>query len=86
MYMKHLTYSFFHNNREQLSHHGKQFVRYACVGGLMLIISLVTVGGLTEFFGVHYLLACGVAFIIESFVAFFINKYWTFGSDVSFMK
>ncbi|MFA6080390.1 MAG: GtrA family protein [Candidatus Gracilibacteria bacterium] len=65
-------------------HHIHQFIRYLTVGGIMLSISLFIVGVFTGIFGLHYLTSCGIAFILESIAAFYINRYWTFGSDVSF--
>lgn len=50
----------------------------------MLAINLLIVWLLITFFGTQYLIACAIAFALESLVAFFVNKYWTFGSEVSF--
>jgi len=65
-------------------HHIRQFIRYISVWGIMLGISLCIVWIFTGIFGFHYLTSCTIAFILESIAAFFINKYWTFGSDMSF--
>lgn len=82
--MKYLSYDFFHTHRRRFRHHINQFLRYMSVGGLMLAINLLIVWFLITFFGTQYLIACAIAFALESLVAFFINRYWTFGSKVSF--
>jgi len=84
MSMNYLSYDFFHIHRRRFRRHMNQFLRYISVGGLILGINLLIVWILIRFLGMQYLLACGIAFTIESLVAFFINKYWTFSSEVSF--
>ena len=86
MYMKYFSFDFFHTHRRRLRRHIRQFLRYISVGGLMLGVNLLIVWLLVQFFWTHYLLACGIAFVVESLVAFFVNKSWTFGSQISFKK
>ncbi len=82
--MKILSYDFFHIRRRRFIRQIKQFIRYISVGWLMLGINLIIVWFLIEFAQLQYLLACGIAFVLESLAAFFVNKYWTFQSHVSF--
>ncbi len=67
-------------------HHVRQFGRYTFAGGLMLLANLILVWFFTRFLGMHYLLSCSVAFIIESFIGFFVNRKWTFRSSIHFKK
>jgi putative flippase GtrA len=50
----------------------------------MLAINLLIVWFLIRFFSTQYLIACAIAFALESFIAFYINRYWTFHSEISF--
>lgn len=84
MYMKFLSYDFFHIHRRRFVRQIKQFIKYVSVGGFMLIINLAIVWCLIEIYHMQYLLACSIAFTVESLAAFFINKYWTFRSHISF--
>ena len=82
--MKYFSYDFFHIHRRRIRRHIQQFLRYISVGGLVLGVNLLIVWFLIQFFQTQYLLACGIAFMVESLIAFFINKYWTFDSKISF--
>lgn len=84
MIMNYLSYDFFHTHRRRIRRNLHQFFRYMSVGWLMLGINLLIVWVLLQFFWVQYILACGIAFLLESLAAFFINKYWTFDSKISF--
>lgn len=68
----------------QKNHHIVQFLRYILVGGIMLIFNLLLVWYFVRFWDIHYLLASSVAFILESVVAFFANRRWTFHSSTEF--
>jgi putative flippase GtrA len=68
------------------NHHIRQFSRYTLAGILMLIANLLLVWFFTRFFGFHYLFSCAVAFIVESFIGFSVNKRWTFKSQIHFKK
>ena len=70
----------------RVRHHIQQFIRYFTVWIIMLGISLFIVWIFTGIFGLHYLTSCTIAFVLESIAAFFINKHWTFWSDMSFRK
>lgn len=67
-------------------HHIKQFGRYTFAGVLMLLANLLLVWFFTRFFGLHYLFSCAIAFIVESFIWFYVNRKWTFKSQVHFKK
>jgi|GEM_PF-1070904 len=84
MCMKLLSYDFLHIHRRRFHRQIKQFLKYIIVGGLMLGVNLALVWFFIEIGNMSYLLACGLAFIVESLAAFSINKYWTFRSPISF--
>lgn len=79
-----LSYDFFHLRRRRFIKQIKQFTRYLSVGALMLWVNLIGVWFFVEIFDMQYLTACGITFAGESLLAFYVNKYWTFKSSVSF--
>lgn len=66
------------------SEHLAQFARYVAVGTLMLLLNLIMVWGLAQFWHLHYLVACSIAFVLESVLAFFANRRWTFRTSTRF--
>lgn len=61
-----------------------QFLRYISVGAIMLILNLLLVWYFVRFWGMHYLLASSIAFVLESVAAFFANRRWTFQTTTEF--
>lgn len=61
-----------------------QFARYISVGGIMLVLNLFLVWIFVAFLDMHYLIASGFAFIVESVAAFFANRKYTFKTDTHF--
>lgn len=82
--MKYLSYDFLHIHRRRFRHQIQQFLKYISVGGIILAVNLALVWFCIEIWNMGYIPACSVAFIVESLAAFFINKYWTFRSPISF--
>ena len=68
------------------TNHVQQFSRYTIAGILMLLANLLLVWFFTQFFDIHYLVACAIAFIAETFIGFYVNKRWTFRSTIHFKK
>ena len=68
----------------QRHEHIIQFVRYILVGSIMLLLNLIMVWYFVQFWHIHYLVGCSIAFVLESVVAFFANRRWTFQSDTQF--
>lgn len=64
--------------------HIVQFVRYVTIGSIMLVVNLLLVWAFVQFWGMHYLLASSIAFIIESVAAFFANRKYTFKTTTHF--
>ncbi len=64
--------------------HIVQFVRYVSIGGIMLVLNLVLVWIFVQFGDMHYLVASGIAFVIESVAAFFANRKYTFKTNTHF--
>jgi putative flippase GtrA len=75
---------FLHFSRKHI--HCAQFARYVSVGGVMLILNLLLVWFFVVYGNMNYLLASGIAFVIESVAAFFANRRWTFKTDIHFRK
>jgi putative flippase GtrA len=61
-----------------------QFVRYVTIGAIMLVLNLLMVWAFVQFVSMHYLLASSIAFVIESVVAFFANRKYTFKTNTHF--
>ncbi|MFH1667665.1 MAG: GtrA family protein [Candidatus Komeilibacteria bacterium] len=55
--------------------------RFATAGLITVIIDFsifISLTRFTDYFGVHYLQANMIAFLVAVIVGYFINKYWTF--------
>lgn len=61
-----------------------QFIRYITIGGIMLVLNLLLVWVFVQFSHMHYLVASGIAFVIESVAAFFANRKYTFKTNTHF--
>ncbi len=61
-----------------------QFIRYVAIGGIMLIVNLMLVWAFVQLWNMHYLLASSIAFLLESVLAFFANRKWTFRTSIGF--
>lgn len=70
----------------QRNPHIIQFLRYLMVGSIMLLLNLMLVWYFVRFWDMHYLLASSLAFILESFAAFFANRRWTFQTNTAFRQ
>ncbi len=55
----------------------QRFLKYSSVNAVLLPLNLTTAWTLTAM-GIHYLLATIVGFGVQIFLAFFINRNWTF--------
>lgn len=52
--------------------------RFIISGGTAAVVDLGLLYLITEWFGSHYLLSAGLAFIAAFFVSFTLQKFWTF--------
>lgn len=59
-----------------------QLFRYTFVGGFAFIVDFGTLFVLTEFFGIHYLVSAGIAFIFGLTVNYFLSVKWVFNNRV----
>jgi len=60
----------------------KQFIKFAIVGVTNTLINLSVLYVLKEFFGVYYLFAAVIAFIVAVTNSFILNKIWTFKENI----
>lgn len=66
--------------------HVMQFFKYIIVWGIMLIFNLMLVWIFMKFLDFSFITSSSIAFVLESIVAFFVNRSWTFKSDIHFLK
>jgi putative flippase GtrA len=59
----------------------QQFARYCAVGMLNTLITLATIFVLMKIFGVNYVVANAVGYVLGFTNSFIMNKIWTFGSS-----
>jgi putative flippase GtrA len=57
---------------------GSEFVRYVAVGGAAFAADFALLAGLTELFGVHYLVAALFAFLLGTGVNYWLSVRWVF--------
>lgn len=70
----------------QRHEHIVQFIRYLTIGSIMLVVNILLVWAFVQFWHMHYLVACSIAFVLESVLAFFANRRWTFRSSTEFKR
>ena len=62
--------------------HGKAIPRYLVVGAVCALLG----NGILiafDYFGIHYVVSCLVAFVITVVIAYGLHTHWTFGADRS---
>ena len=75
-------YNFYLFNRYPIA---KEFVKFCLVGFLNLLVDMSVYWIATRIFGLFYILAAVLAFIVAVTFSFFINRSWTFryqGTDL----
>lgn len=62
--------------------HAKAIPRYLVVGGALALLSNAILI-VFDYFGIHYVISCAVAFVITLILAYGLHTHWTFGSERS---
>jgi putative flippase GtrA len=59
-----------------------EFIKFAIVGVVNTIIHMTILYILTEYFGVYYILASLIGFLVAVTNSFILNTIWTFNKDI----
>lgn len=57
-----------------------RYIKFALVGGIGTVINVILYWAAIEFFGVHYLWAATLAFVVAATSNYALNRFWTFKS------
>lgn len=56
----------------------QEFIRYTLASAIALLVDLLTLYALTEWFGAHYLISASAGFVLGAVIAYILSIYWCF--------